>query len=201
MVGAVARTDLISPDRTDELSRQMWRSLQERILTLPDDLVVYPTHGAGSFCSAPAGSERTTTIGREKETNPLLAASDEDAFVALLLSGLGSYPDYFARLREVNRRGPAVYGPRLPVLAPLSVTDVRRLDSDEGAVVIDVRPIASFSAGHIPGAVSIELRPAFATWLGWVVPPDRPIVFVLNDRQDRAEVVRQALKVGYERLA
>lgn len=200
MVGSVARTDLISPDQTEPLARQLWRSLHERILTLPDDLPVYPTHGAGSFCSAPAGSERTTTIGREKAANPLLAAADEDDFVARLLSGLGSYPAYFNRLREVNRRGPAVYGPVPPPLAPLTVTDVVRLRDDEGAIVVDARPIAAFAAGHLPGAVSIELRPAFATWLGWVVPADRPLVFVLDDHQDRADLVRQALKIGDERL-
>jgi len=92
LVGAVARTDLIGPERTGELARALWRSLHERILTLPDDLPVFPTHGAGSFCSAPAGAERTTTIGREKAGNPLLAAPGEDAFVKMLLGGLGSYP-------------------------------------------------------------------------------------------------------------
>lgn len=201
LVGAVARTDLISPDRTEDLARQMWRCLRERVLTLPDDLTVYPTHGAGSFCSASAGSARTTTIGAEKAANPLLAAPDEDAFVKLLLGGLGSYPDYFALLREVNRRGPAIYGSNPPPLVPLSPADVHRLDADEGAVVVDARSIAEFATGHIPGAVSIELRPAFASWLGWCVSPDQPIVFVLDDGQDRAEVIRQALNIGYERLA
>jgi hydroxyacylglutathione hydrolase len=81
LVGAVARTDLISPDRTEELARVLWRSLHDRILTLPDDLAAYPTHGAGSFCSAPVGAAPTTTIATEKATNPLLAAEDEDAFV------------------------------------------------------------------------------------------------------------------------
>src|SRR6266566_4650868 len=74
LVGAVARTDLISPDRTQQLARALWRSLHQRVLTLPDDLGVYPTHGAGSFCSAPTGTAPTTTIAREKATNPLLAA-------------------------------------------------------------------------------------------------------------------------------
>src|SRR6266700_4030396 len=92
LVGAVARTDLISPDRTQQLARALWRSLHQRVLTLPDDLGVYPTHGAGSFCSAPTGTAPTTTIAREKATNPLLAAPDEDTFVKLLVGGLGSYP-------------------------------------------------------------------------------------------------------------
>src|SRR6266511_312873 len=82
---AVARTDLISPDRTQQLARALWRSLHQRVLTLPDDLGVYPTHGAGSFCSAPTGTAPTTTIAREKATNPLLAAPDEDTFVKLLV--------------------------------------------------------------------------------------------------------------------
>ena len=92
LVDAVARTDLIAPDQTEALARELWRSLHERILILPDDLPVYPTHGAGSFCSAPAGAERITTIGRERAANPLLAAPDEDTFVKQLLDGLGTYP-------------------------------------------------------------------------------------------------------------
>jgi hydroxyacylglutathione hydrolase len=200
LVGAVARTDLIAPGRTEELARELWRSLQEKILTLPDGLAVYPTHGAGSFCSVPAGSARTTTIGAERATNPLLGAPSEDAFVASLLAGLGTYPPYFSRLREVNRRGPAVYGPEPPTLARLDPGQVRSL-ADDGAAVVDVRPIAAFAAGHIPGSLSIPLRDHFATWLGWLVAAGRPVVVVLDPFQDRAEVVRQAYKIGYEHLA
>ena len=200
LVGAVARTDLIAPERTEALARDMWRSIRERILSLPDDLPVYPTHGAGSFCSAPAGASRTTTIGREKSANTLLAAPDEEAFVQQLLDGLGTYPPYFSRLREVNRRGPSVYGPVPPPLDRLDAGRVRRL-TDDGAVVVDVRPIAAFGAGHVPGSLSIVLRDQFATWLGWLVEADRPIVFVLGTDQDRGDVVRQAHKIGYEHLA
>jgi rhodanese-related sulfurtransferase len=182
------------------LARSLWRSLAERILTLPDDLPVYPTHGAGSFCSAPAGGERTTTIGREKRTNPLLGAPDEDAFVAQLLAGLGSYPRYFARLREVNRRGPRLYGPEPPTLPPLGPGEVRRLLAG-GALLVDARPVPDFAAGHVPGALSIPLRAVFGTWLGWLAEPDQPLVFVLDHDQDRADLVRQARKVGFEHLA
>lgn len=200
LVGAVARTDLIAPERTESLARALWRSLHERLLTLPDNLPVYPTHGAGSFCSAPAGGERTTTIGAEKRANPLLAVPDEDAFVKLLLGGLGSYPRYFLRMREVNRRGPKVYGPVTSALPALSVDAVRSLLGG-GATLVDARHIASFAHGHIPGALSIELRPAFATWLGWLAEPERDLVFVLDPDQDRVDLVRQARNVGYERLA
>ena len=199
LVGAVARTDLIAPEQTEELARSLWRSLHERILTLPDDLAVYPTHGAGSFCSAPAGAERTTTIGREKATNALLGAPDENAFVKLLLGGLGTYPPYFLRMREINRQGPPVYG-NLPPLTPLSVGQFRHL-VDNGALVVDARPVTAFAAGHIPGSLSNPLRAQFATWLGWLADPDRPLVFVLEPGQAHTEVVRQALNIGYENLA
>lgn len=199
LVGAIARTDLIAPERTEELARSLWRSLRERVLTLPDDLAVYPTHGAGSFCSAPAGAERTTTIGREKATNPLLGAPDEDSFVKLLLGGFATYPPYFRRMREINRRGPRVYG-ELPRLSDLSVARFRQL-IDDGALVIDARPVTAFASGHIPGSLSIPLRPELATWLGWLAEPDRPLVFVLDPDQEPAEVVRQALGIGYENLA
>jgi hydroxyacylglutathione hydrolase len=199
MVGTVGRTDLLGPEPREDLARQLYRALRDEILTLPDDVAVYPTHGAGSFCSAPGAAERTTTIGRERVTNPMLAATDEDNFVERLLAGLGSFPVYFSRLPEVNRRGPRLYG-TLPALDRIDVTRFRDLIA-ESSVLVDVRPIEDFAAGHIPGALSIELRPVFASWLGWLVEPDRPLIFVLGDDQDRSDLVRQCLSVGYEVLA
>jgi glyoxylase-like metal-dependent hydrolase (beta-lactamase superfamily II)/rhodanese-related sulfurtransferase len=199
MVGTVGRTDLLGPELREDLARQLYRALRDEILTLPDDLAVYPTHGAGSFCSAPGAAERTTTIGRERATNPLLAVPDEDSFVEQLLAGFGSFPKYFSRLPEVNRHGPRLYG-TVPTLDRVSVSQLRELIADD-AVLVDVRPIEDFAASHIPGALSIELRPAFESWLGWLVEPDRPVLFVLGDDQDRSELVRQCLGVGYEHLA
>jgi rhodanese-related sulfurtransferase len=160
---------------------------------------VWPTHGAGSFCSAPPGAERTTTIGAQKQANALLAAPDEDTFVRQLLGSLGSYPAYFDRLSEINRRGPAVLS-TAPMLAALSAAETRRLLGD-GAQIIDVRPVTDFAHGHIPGAISIPLRDQFATWLGWLLPDIAPLVFVTAPGQDLAELTWQALKIGYERLA
>jgi rhodanese-related sulfurtransferase len=198
IVGSAARTDLLGPSRAEELARAQYRSLR-RLATLPDATAVWPTHGAGSFCSAPPGAARITTIGEQKTANALLAAPDEDAFTCQLLASLGSYPAYFARLAEVNRRGPApVSGVR--GLAPLTPAALRSL-AGRGGQVIDVRPVADFAAGHIPGAVSIALRDQFATWLGWLLPGDVPLAFVLAPGQDPAEVAWQALKIGYENLA
>ena len=199
LVGAVARTDLIAPERTDELARSLWRSLHDELLGLPDDLAVYPTHGAGSFCSAPAGGDRVTTIGREKATNPLLAATDEDDFVRRLLGGLGTYPPYFLRLRDVNRAGPHLYGPAEPTLPLLDPDDVHRLDRG-GSWIVDVRPMTAYAAGHLPGSISNALRAQFGTWLGWFAPADAALVFVLDTNQDRAELVRQARNVGFEQI-
>jgi len=116
------------------------------------------------------------------------------------MAGLGTYPPYFSRLREVNRRGPAVYGPEPPALAHLDPGQVGSL-ADDGAAIVDVRPIAAFAASHIPGSLSIPLRDQFATWLGWLVAAGRSVVVVLDPFQDRAEVVRQAYKIGHEHLA
>ncbi|QNE73297.1 MBL fold metallo-hydrolase [Streptomyces finlayi] len=198
IVGSAARTDLLGADRAEELARAQYRSLR-RLAELPDMTAVWPTHGAGSFCSAPPDAERTTTIATQKRANPLLAAPDADTFVRQLLGGLGSYPAYFDQLSEANRRGPAILhsAPPLPALPP---GQVRRL-TGEGAQIIDVRPVVDFAAGHIPGAVSIPLRDQFATWLGWLLPDDTPLVFVTNPDQDLAELTWQALKIGYERLA
>jgi hydroxyacylglutathione hydrolase len=198
IVGSAARTDLLGADRTEELARAQYRSLR-RLAELPEATPVWPTHGAGSFCSAPPGAERTTTIGAQKQANPLLAAPDEDAFVRQLLGGLGTYPAYFDRLAETNRRGPAVLG-SAPTLAALPAAEVRTL-LGQGAQIIDVRPVPDFAAGHIPGAISIRLRGQFATWLGWLVPDDTPLVFVAGPDQDLSEVIWQSLKIGYERLA
>jgi len=198
MVGAVGRTDLLGDDRSEDLARDLFHALRTRILTLPDDLAVYPTHGAGSFCSAPSGSARTTTIGTERATNPLLRIDDEDRFVAALLDDLGSFPTYFRQLPEINRRGPRIY-PELPALPRLDLDTVRRHVAD-GAALIDARPIAKFADAHIPGSLSVEHRSVFASWFGWLVPIDRPVVFVLDSDTDRADLVGQCLAVGHDAL-
>jgi hydroxyacylglutathione hydrolase len=196
LVGSAARTDLVSSERTEELARAQYHSLQ-RLAELDDDVAVWPTHGVGSFCSAPPGTERISTIGTERATNALLRAGSEDAFVKELLDSLGTFPAYFSRLGEINRRGPAlVPDGTVPLLSAGHVAELR----SEGAEVVDVRPPADFADGHLPGSVSIPLRPAFATWLGWLVAADAPLVVVRTPDQDVDEVVWQARKIGYDRI-
>ncbi|GHF35423.1 glyoxylase-like metal-dependent hydrolase (beta-lactamase superfamily II)/rhodanese-related sulfurtransferase [Amycolatopsis bartoniae] len=197
LVGSAARTDLVSPEQTEALARAQYASLQ-RLAALPDEVAVWPTHGAGSFCSAPPGTDRVSTIGEEKATNPLLNAEDEDSFVAALLGSLGSFPPYFLRLGEINRRGPAILD-RTPELAALDVVSVRAMLA-EGAQLVDVRPVPEFAAAHVPGALSIPLRPVFASWLGWLAPHDRSLIILRGPDQDPAEIVWQATKIGYTNL-
>lgn len=196
IVGSAARTDLVSPQRTEELARAQYRSLH-RLAQLDDAVAVWPTHGGGSFCAAPPGADWTSTIGIERATNRLLRAETEDAFVEQLLESLGFFPPYFLRLSEANRRGPAF----------VTDTELARLDADHvaqlqaaGAAVVDVRPALDFGAGHVLGSVSIPLRPVFATWLGWLVDAEAPIVVVRNPDQDPDEILWQARKVGYDQI-
>jgi hydroxyacylglutathione hydrolase len=200
MAGGVARPDLLSAEQTEPLARAAYRSISQRLLTLPDELAVYPTHGGGSFCSVAGGGEPTTTIARERASNPLLAdGPDEDTFVARLLGGLGPYPPYFLELRDLNRAGPAVHGPMPP---PLPHLDLETFDAAVagGAEVVDVRQLGPFAAGHVPGSLSNPWRAQFATWLGWLVGRTRPIVFVADDTVDRHDLVWAALTVGFEHL-
>jgi rhodanese-related sulfurtransferase/glyoxylase-like metal-dependent hydrolase (beta-lactamase superfamily II) len=195
IVGAAARTDLVSPDQTESLARAQYASLQ-RLVNLPDDVAVWPTHGHGSFCSAPPGADRVSTIGHEKATNSLLQLDSEDAFVTELLGSLGSYPPYFRKLAEANRRGSTLVAPSMQ---PLPVHAVHAMLA-QGADLVDVRPLRDYAAGHVPGALSIPLRAAFASWLGWLVPDDRPLIIIRRPDQDASEIVWQAAKIGY-RLA
>ncbi|GII04852.1 MBL fold metallo-hydrolase [Planobispora takensis] len=198
IVGSAARTDLSGAEHTETLARAQYRSLR-RLAELPEETALWPTHGAGSFCSAPPGEKRTSTIGAEKAANALLRAPDEKTFVAELLGSLGSFPPYFSTLPEANRRGPAIMTGE-PGVAGLDAGAVRSLRAD-GAVIIDVRPVRAFAAAHIPGAISIRLRGQFASWLGWLLDPATPYVIVREAGQDAAEVAWQAAKIGYEACA
>lgn len=197
--GGAARPDLIAPEQTKPLARNLYRSARQRLGDLPDELSVYPTHGAGSFCSVGTGGRRTTSLGMERRESPLFTAADERAFARRFLDGLGTYPPYFLRLRTLNQRGARLFGLTAPALTPLSVDQFRQ-EQARGATLVDVRPFADFARGHIPSALSITLRPAFASWVGWIVPAERPLIFLRALDQDRRDLVRQCLKIGYENL-
>ena len=193
--GGAARTDLVDAADTDRWSREQFRSVQ-RLSRLPGSTALWPTHGAGSFCAAAPGQAPAGTIGDELAANPLLRIDDEDTFIRALQAGFGSFPPYFLRLRDVNRR-PALLG-ELALPQPLDPETAQSLVT-QGAWLVDARPIHGWARAHPHGAVSIELRPAFASWLGWVIPFGAPIVLLVDDA-DRAEAVRLARRIGYDRV-
>jgi hydroxyacylglutathione hydrolase len=201
LVGSVGRTDLLGPVLTNALTADQQRSLA-RLADLPGATRVLPTHGAGSFCSAgPVSRHRTTTIDAELGANPTfaLAGAPADDFRVQALDGLGRYPDYYAHMARINRRGPRVLG-RL-ILPPALDPAAFEAAEAAGATIVDARDRDAFAAAHIRGAVNIELESAFSGYVGWLVEFGAPILFVLPDAPDAlAEATTELLRVGYERV-
>lgn len=204
LVGSAGRTDLLGPEATLELTRAQYRSLN-RLSALSDQTLVFPTHGAGSFCSSsPPGEERTTTIGRERASNPALADGkmDEGIFMERRLAGLLAYPSYYSLISPINRAGPRVFGD-VPVPRGLAPSQVAERIED-GAWVVDGRERRAFAAGHIPGSIAIELDDSFASYVGWILPFGAPIVLVLpEDRPEHeaaTEAATQLFRIGYEAI-
>ena len=201
IVGSAGRTDLLGSEATLELTRAQYHSLN-RLSTLPDQTLVLPTHGAGSFCSSsPPGEERTSTIGRERASNPSLADAemDEGTFVERRLTGLLAYPSYYSHIAPINRAGPRVFG---DVPVPRGLAPSQIAERMAGAWAIDGRERRAFAAGHIPGSISIELDDSFASYVGWIVPFGAPIVLVLpEDRPEHEAAVdasTQLFRIAYE---
>ena len=197
MVGACGRTDLISPDLTEVLTRRQYRSAQ-RIAAFGDPIAVAPTHGAGSFCAAgAAGAETWTTIGRERTRNPAFLARDENEFVRGQLSGLLAYPAYYSHMADLNRRGVPAWEAQPP--SSLSPGDLERL-VERGTAVVDGRPRHDVAAGYVPGSVNIELDAAFGTYVGWLFPFGTPLALILGPEQLATEAVRQCARIGIETI-
>lgn len=201
LVGAVGRTDLLGADKAQAYAAEMHHSIHDVILRHEDSVAVYPTHGAGSLCSTGISSTPWSTIGYERRQNPLLQPMEVDAFARRLLAGQPTFPRYFARMRPLNQAGPGLLGARIPLPRPMAVSEARSA-IEAGAVVIDARPGAEHSVAHVTGSLSIPSGSSFGTWLGWVVPdPDRPIVLILRNEADWDDIVRQALRIGFEGIA
>ena len=196
-VGDIARPDLAV--EREEGAHGIYRSLHERLLTLPDDCEVWPGHLGGSLCGGPGMDMKvSSTIGYERRHNELLRIEDEDEFVARTTGALGPQPPNFRAIVARNR-GPLASGPaELPALSPHEVEELRA----NGALVVDVRTDAQFDEAHIPGAVcNPAVRAGFGTKLAWVAEPGRPIVLVGRDDEDAAHAARLAASVAVEGIA
>ncbi|HEX6270935.1 MAG TPA: MBL fold metallo-hydrolase [Anaerolineales bacterium] len=199
IVGGAARTDLLGPELTKPLAHQLYHTIHDKLLKLPDELEVFPTHGAGSYCVAPVSSDRTTTIGRERMSNSLAQVGSEEEFIRRALTGLPSYPTYYKYLREVNRDGPKILG-GVPVLKPLSANEVKEM-MEKGVVVLDVRHGRRFAAGHIPSAYGIRVDAPLTTWAGWLIPFGSRIALVAESTDQTIAATRQLIRIGYDNLA
>ena len=199
IVGGAARTDLISPELTHPLASQLYHTIHEKLLKLPDAVDVFPTHGSGSYCVAPASKERTTTIGKERIRNSLALARSEEEFFQRALKDLPSYPTYYKYMRAINQRGPEILG-GVPVLKPLSASEVRGL-MDEGVLVLDVRHGKAFGDGHIPNSYGIRVDAPLTTWAGWLIPFGSRIVLVAESIEQTIAATRQLIRIGYDNLS
>ncbi|HKG53901.1 MAG TPA: MBL fold metallo-hydrolase [Anaerolineales bacterium] len=198
IVGGAARTDLLTPELTQPLARQLYHTIHDKLLRLPDAVDVFPTHGSGSFCVTPVSKERTTTIGHERLNNELAQPQSEEEFVKRALSGLSSYPTYYKYMRAINQRGAKILG-GIPVLTPLSASEVKAL-MDEGVVVLDVRHGKKFGAGHIPNSYGIRVDAPLTTWVGWLIPFGSRIVLVGESTDQIVAATRQLIRIGYDDL-
>jgi len=197
IVGGAARTDLIAPDLTEALTRDQYRTLKHAFADLPDATLLYPTHGGGSFCSTGVSSERTSTLGRERETNSLLRIENEDEFVNWFPRTFPGAPDYFSKMRPINQAGPRL---RREITEPPPLSPEEFQEASQSSLVIDVRPIKEYHRGHIQGSLSIAFRPSYSTWLGWLVDLGTPLLFVLGS-ESLSRVTIESLLVGQENLA
>jgi hydroxyacylglutathione hydrolase len=198
LFGAVGRTDLVSAERTDELTRAQYHSVRRLASELPGDAAVLPTHGFGSFCSATPTSGDASTIAEQRAENLALTIEDEDTFVERLLAGLGAYPRYYAQMGPANRRG-----------APAATFDLpQRLDAgalreriDAGEWVVDLRRRQAFARHHVAGTISVELGEKLATFLGWTKRWETPLTLIGDTPQQVTDAQRELSRIGIDELA
>lgn len=195
---SVGRPDLLGASETPGLAKALFRSLQTSLATLPDDLPLYPAHGAGSPCGANI-CDRQSTIGHERKHNPALQFTDEYAFTDWVLGTAPPMPRYYPRMKKINTHGPEILN-GLPAVEPLEpAAFARRITAGE-VQLIDNRSMLAFGGGHIAGALNIGPRPELSLWAGWMLDPEKPIALVLPRVEDLPEVLRQFIRVGFTRF-
>ena len=203
LVADVARPDLLG-DAADKRrnSRAMCKTLKEKILPLPDHVLVYPTHVAGSLCGGNIGSMLVTTIGYERRLNGLLEHIDNESEYerqCQVLGSLPTVPPYWRRMRRQNQDGPALLGvvSEPPALQPEAFA--RR--NAEGALVVDCRAPEAFAGAHIPGSLNVGTGTSFPTWAGSILPADADILLVVDEPGQLRDLYWKLLRIGYNEPA
>ncbi len=197
LFGATGRPDLLGEEHTDALVRQQHASAHKLAELLPGDADVFPTHGFGSFCAATQSDATESTLGEEKESNPVLT-QDEETYVQELLEGLGAWPAYYAHMMPANAEGPSE-----PDLSPPTAADAAELRRriEAGEWVVDLRNRTAFAAGHAPGTLNFGINGAFATYLGWLITWGTPVTLLGQTPDDVAEAQRELVRIGIDRPA
>lgn len=201
-LGDVGRPDLaIKSDLTEkDLAGMLFESLRSKIMTLNDDVIVYPAHGAGSACGKNLSKETVGTIGEQKQTNYALRSEmSKEEFVKEVLEGISPPPQYFAKNALLNKTG---YSDLDQVLdsgnTPLSVDLFEELAENNNTLILDVRTQQEFVKNHIPGSIFIGLNGGFAPWVGALIKDiTQPILLVVPEGKSEEAVTRLA-RVGYD---
>lgn len=200
LVADVARPDLLGAEAEKRMhAKALCRTLKEKILPLPDHVLVYPAHVAGSLCGGHIGSMLVTTIGYERRLNTMLALIDrEREFEKRCLDRgpLPSIPSYWRRMRRKNTDGPAL----LRILAEPPALRPKAFARHilDGGLVVDCRSSEAFAGGHIPGSLNIGAGNAFPTWAGSVVPEDADILLVVDEPGQLWDIYWKLLRIGYK---
>lgn len=199
-VGDVGRPDLLDGVMSrEELAGMLYDSLQNRIKTLPDNVIVYPAHGPGSACGKNIGKETFSTIGEQKRFNYALKDQSKDDFVKELTSGILPPPQYFFEDARINKEGYEAIDTVIDRNSrSLGSKEVEKL-INKGATILDTRTADEFEKGFIPGSINIGLNGQFAVWVGTLIPIDQPLVLVTSAGKERESVLRLA-RVGYEKV-
>jgi hydroxyacylglutathione hydrolase len=200
-IGDVGRPDLReragnTTAKREELARQMYHSLRDKLLPLAGTVLVYPAHGAGSLCGKALSGATSSTIADEKFGNPMLRDLSEEDFVEELLADQPFIPRYFGYDVALNKAGAPDYAPsvqQVPRLVPGAALEA-------GVVVIDTRPEAEFKQGHVEGAINIQQGGKFETWLGSIVGPEESFYLLAADAATLEDLIQKTAKIGYEPL-
>lgn len=197
-VGDVGRPDLF-PGRAEELATKLYHSLHEKLLNLPDFCEVYPAHGAGSLCGRAMAAKRTSTIGYEKAYNYALNIKEVNEFIEKLTTTMPDAPDHFSRCTGTNREGPLL----LQVLGRVKAfdnNDFREHADRSDYAILDVRSFESFGGQHIKNSYHIDLNSNFATYAGWLMPPENNILLVTDNYEQMLKACVQLHRVGLDRI-
>ncbi|KQX51096.1 MULTISPECIES: MBL fold metallo-hydrolase [unclassified Streptomyces] len=198
-IGDVGRPDLLASVgvTAEELGAMLHDSVQNKLMGLPDEVRVFPAHGAGSACGKNLSTEKSSTIGEQRATNYACAPMSREEFVALVAAGQSTAPGYFAYDADLNRKDRTLYDATVAA-RPLTLTEFTGLRAG-GAVVVDARDPQEFAAGHLSGAVNVPADGRFAEQAGTVLDPaDELVVMAAQNREE--EVVTRLARIGFDRV-